>query len=63
MEKAKQERANMLAKILCPFCSAPWTDEMLELYTESEGYESTGYYDEPHIKITCKSCNKLIYEK
>ena len=50
-------------KPLCPFCSAEWTDDMMDLQAWSEGYESTGYYSAASIDINCSSCKMLIYRK
>jgi hypothetical protein len=54
---------------LCVYCNAPWTDEMLKVYTTGdfdfgyypgefsvEGYDTT-------IDVTCSSCNRLVYRK
>lgn len=57
------------ARPLCVFCSAPWTDDMLKLMTQTE-YEM-GYYGDSvdaievwvDMEIHCSSCKRLIYSK
>lgn len=53
------------SKILCPFCSAPWTDENIKVYDLAyEEYESTGPYNhEVVIEISCHKCKRLMYKK
>lgn len=54
---------------LCVWCSAPWTDDMLQASAEAE--METGYYGESYltgkgvvaINITCGSCKRLVYQK
>lgn len=53
-------------KPLCPFCSHPWTDDMVKVFTESSGgCETCGYggYTSYELDITCEECGKLIYRK
>ncbi len=57
----------MTTKPLCPFCSKPWSDEMvrvLHLYA-SEGCSTCGHGSEISgvVDITCDGCNRLIYRK
>lgn len=53
----------VIAKIFCPFCSAPWTVEMINVYEYHGGYCETCAYTEARCKITCHKCDRLIYEK
>lgn len=49
---------------LCPFCSKPFGDDMIEAYYgASGGYESSGPEPYGHVDITCDGCNRLIYRK
>ena len=52
---------------LCVFCSAPWTDEMVQLLdvSSTSGCPSCGYGAgvEATLKIVCSSCDRLVYEK
>jgi hypothetical protein len=57
-----------VTKILCPFCSAPWTDDMVRMLHRTE--VETGYYGELEgvgvqalLDIHCASCERLIYRK
>lgn len=52
-------------KILCPYCSNPYTAEMLvELEDKGSGCESC-YISNPTaaIEIKCSNCKKLVYKK
>ena len=54
---------------LCVFCSAPWTDDMLRVYTKADF--DWGYYPgdfcvdgyDTTIDVTCTSCKRLVYRK
>lgn len=53
---------------LCVFCSAPWTDDMINVSTEAE--METGYYGDSYVSsidavidIKCSSCQRLVYRK
>ena len=51
---------------LCPFCSAPWTDDMIECEaTSSGGCDTCGFGETTSgtIRINCHSCGRLIYQK
>lgn len=57
-----------VSKILCPFCSAPWTDDMITMLQATE--LELGYYGDVEsvniqtkLDITCASCSRLIYRK
>ena len=53
---------------LCPFCSAPWTDDMINVF-DIDARHGHGSYDfgpedqRATIDITCTSCERLIYRK
>jgi hypothetical protein len=51
---------------LCPFCSKPWTAEMMQMLEACS--VNLGYYGDPEsvdltIDITCDGCARLIYRK
>lgn len=53
---------------LCVYCSAPWTDDMLTVWSEAEmenGYYGDTWVDhiDTVIDVTCGSCGKLVYRK
>lgn len=52
---------------LCPFCSAPWTEDMVKVLnvSASEGCDSCGFdaVVSATVDITCESCGRLIYRK
>ncbi len=58
-----------IPKPLCVFCSAPWTDEMVQVLAEAEinwgYYPGDGSVDEIEVKIdvVCSSCKRLVYRK
>jgi hypothetical protein len=54
---------------LCVWCSAPWTDDRLKVYTKGDfdfgyypGEFCVGGYDTT-IDVTCSNCNRLVYRK
>ena len=54
---------------LCVFCNAPWTDDMVKVYTKGDfdfgfypGEFSVNGYDTT-IDVTCSSCKRLVYQK
>jgi hypothetical protein len=56
------------ARPLCPFCNAPWTDEMITVLNQTEveiGYygDACGVDTSTQIDITCEACERLIYRK
>lgn len=56
------------ARPLCPFCSAPWTDDMIRVFDvdAQHGYGSYDFGPEDEratVDITCTSCKRLIYRK
>jgi|HubBroStandDraft_2_1064218.scaffolds.fasta_scaffold00063_36 hypothetical protein len=56
------------ARPLCPFCSAPWDDNMIRVY-DIDASHGEGSYDfgpeaqRATIDIKCSSCKRLIYRK
>lgn len=51
---------------LCVFCNAPWSDDMLKVYSDAEiSWGDYGGLDgiETTIDVTCRSCNRLVYRK
>ena len=57
---------NSLNKILCPFCSAPWTEENIKTYDlDAADHCASGrfYHECCTIEITCHSCNRIMYRK
>jgi hypothetical protein len=67
LEKERDSRINgWVQRPLCVFCSAPWTDDMIEVEASSSGgCDSCGYgaTTSGTITINCHSCGKLIYQK
>lgn len=53
-------------KILCPFCSAPWSDSNLKLFDLDAGdhCDSGRFHAECcSVKIVCHACDRLMYQK
>jgi hypothetical protein len=54
-------------KPLCIWCSAPWSDDnvQIEIEAEMDGYESTGFYctAEGTVSIVCHACKREMYRK
>lgn len=53
-------------KILCSFCNAVWTAEMIEeLEDNGSGCDSCGYGSgvTGEITINCSNCNRVVYKK
>ena len=53
---------------LCVFCNAPWTDDMLKVFGQTELED--GYYGETYLRdtdlsidVVCSSCKRLVYKK
>lgn len=57
---------NVAARPLCPFCSKPWSVEMMGMFEECSVVR--GYYGDFEgvditIDISCDGCERLIYRK
>ncbi|MBY0561505.1 hypothetical protein [Hyphomicrobium sp.] len=74
MDKSQEEKDReaatknngWVARPLCPFCSAPWTDGMIAIEAWcSEGCPTCGHGSETSvtIEIHCEACERLIYTK
>lgn len=50
-----------MSKIICPYCSAPFSKEMLNIYNDTYGCETGCPY--LRIEIDCESCGKTVYRK
>lgn len=52
-------------KILCPYCNAPYTAEMLlEVYESGGGCDTCGPDSaDVLIDIKCSQCKKTVYKK
>jgi hypothetical protein len=62
------DEAGYTRRPLCPFCSAPWSDDMvsvMDLSSSGGGCETCGYGEEVRatVDITCDECERLIYRK
>ena len=47
--------------ILCVYCNAPWTKDMIDVYSGSYGCD-TGW-STIQITVECDNCGKRIYSK
>lgn len=52
---------NVEARPLCPFCSKPFGDDMIDDWVESAEYESGS--ETSAVEIVCDGCKRLIYRK
>ena len=60
------DSAGYVLRPLCPFCSAPWTDDMIKVEAEAaSGCDTCGFGGGTHgeVRINCASCTRLIYIK
>lgn len=68
-EKPKERKQGFIGRPLCPFCSEPWTDEMISIEDLdcSAGCDTCGYGGRitGQIRIFCHNpeCKRLIYVK
>lgn len=54
------------ATILCPFCSAEWSEENVQIYDFELGDQcDSGPLESPSvsISITCHACKREMYRK
>jgi hypothetical protein len=52
--------------IICPFCSAPWSEENMNFWDLDAGDECESGRFGPEtvsIEIVCHSCKRLMYRK
>lgn len=50
-------------KIICPYCSEPFTPDMENAYNWSTGCDTCGSDSRMDMKIICSKCNRLVYKK
>lgn len=58
-----QKQNAILQKILCPFCSKPWNESMIEAYGHSGNCDTCDYGTGVEITIKCDGCKREIYSK
>lgn len=68
MSKEQDEKRATTAdlKVLCPYCNAVWTAEMLADLESTTVYDTFGESAGPArgiIDIHCSKCGRLIYRK
>lgn len=66
MPKAERAKKKATAVILCPFCSAPWSDDNVQLFDLDAGdhCESGRFYPEQcTVTISCHACKREMYRK
>ena len=64
--EGREEMSDEIKPILCPYCSAPWSEGNLRAYDLDAGdhCESGRFYAETvTIQIVCHACDRLMYEK
>jgi len=63
----ESEKSSFIVRPLCPFCSKPWTDDMIKVLdvSQSGGCDTCGHgaTTTATVDITCDSCKRLIYRK
>ncbi len=50
-----------ICKMICPFCSKPFTGEMLEAYNGTYGCDTGCEY--LTVEVECNNCKKIVYSK
>jgi hypothetical protein len=66
MSEPGTNAVKVTSHILCPFCSAPWSDENVCLYDLDAGdhCESGRFYAECcTVSIVCHACEREMYRK
>lgn len=67
IEEADKDGFNAAGRPLCPFCSKPWTADMVSLLAEASTYGCpSGGYDlvgTATLKIACDGCGRLLYSR
>lgn len=63
-----EEKTADIPPPLCVFCNAPWTADMMKVFTNAE--METGYYGDRYlmeletvVDVTCSTCKRLVYRK
>jgi hypothetical protein len=62
----QNQEAPDISKILCPFCSAPWSEENIRTYDLDAADQCDSGRFEPEnctIEIACNSCKRVMYRK
>lgn len=66
MRRGKDAATDSLSKILCPFCSTPWSEENIYVWdVDSADQCDSGRFEPPtySISIKCHSCKREMYRK
>lgn len=66
LTKIMVEEKDKIRKIMCPYCSAPYTGDMLhQLWVCDESYTPgcTSARAVSRIEIKCRGCKKIVYVK
>lgn len=66
MRRPVAAATNEIGKILCPFCSTPWSEENIYVWNvDSADQCDSGRFEPPtySISISCHSCKREMYRK